>query len=208
MKVVVFGASGKTGREIVKQGLQGGHEVTAFVRDPAKLDITHERLRAAKGDVRDAAAVAEAVAGQDVVLSALGPAKPDFNTMTLGMKNVLAGMKQHGVRRLVTLTGAGVPDPNDRPGPFNHFIVFLLKRLSPGVLEDSLGGVERVRASDVDWTVVRVGRLNDGPQTGNVQVGWVGTGPKPFISRADVAAFMLREAAERRHVRQSPMIGS
>jgi hypothetical protein len=65
-----------------------------------------------------------------------------------------------------------------------------------------------VRASDVDWTVVRVGRLNDGPKTGNVKVGWVGVGPRPMIARADVAAFMLQELEGRRHVRQAPFIGT
>jgi putative NADH-flavin reductase len=208
VKVIVFGASGKTGRELVKQALEGKHEVTAFVRDPSKLNVSHERLRVAQGDARDATAVVQAVAGQDGVVSALGPSKPDFNTMTLGMKNVLAGMREHGVRRLVTLTGAGVPDPNDRPGPFNHFIVFLLKRLSPGVLEDSLGGIEQVRASDLDWTIVRVGRLTDGPKTGSVKVGWVGAGPKPTIARADAAGFMLEELEARRHIRQAPFIGT
>ena len=208
MKLVIFGASGKTGREAVRQALDAGHEVTAFVRDPGRLDVSHERLRVAKGDVRDSAAVAASIAGQEAVVSALGPNKPDFDAMTLGAKHILAAMKEHGVRRLVTLTGAGVRDPNDRPKLFDHFITFLLKRISPGALEDAQRHTDLVRASDVDWTVVRVGRLNDGPRTGNVQVGWVGTGPKPFISRADAAAFMLREVAERRHIRQSPMIGS
>lgn len=207
MKLVIFGASGATGRQLVEQALAAGHEVTAFVRDTTKLDIRHERLRTVKGDVADAGAVAQAVVGQDAVLSALGPAKPDFNAMTLGARHILDAMRQHGVRRLVTLTGAGVPDPNDRPKLFNHVITFLLKRISPGVLEDAKRHVEQVRASDVDWTIVRVGRLNDGPKSGNVQVGWVGTGPKPFISRADVAAFMLRELEERKHLRLAPMIG-
>ena len=207
MKLVVFGASGKTGRELVTQALEAGHEVTAFVRDPSKLDLSHERLRIVKGDVGDEAVVSLAVRGQDAVLSALGPSKPAFNSMTLAARHILPAMKKHGVRRLVTLTGAGVPDPNDRPKLFNHFITFLLKRISPGVLEDAVRHVKQVRASDTEWTIVRVGRLNDGPKTGSVQTGWVGTGPKPFISRADTAAFMLRELTERKHVRQSPMIG-
>ena len=207
MKVVIFGASGGTGRELLRQGLDAGHEVTAFVRDPAKLEVSHERLRVVRGDVKDAAAVAQAVAGQDAVLSALGPSKPDFNSMTVGARHILEAMTRHGVRRLVTLTGAGVPDANDRPTLLHHVISFLLKRISPRVLEDATRHVEQMRASDVDWTIVRAGRLTDGPKTGDVKVGWVGTGPKPFVSRADAAAFMLREVGERRHVRQAPMIG-
>ena len=207
MKVVIFGASGGTGRELVRRALEAGHEVTAFVRDPARVDVTHERLRVVQGDVKDAGAVARAVAGQDAVLSALGPSKPDFSAMTVGAQHIVAAMEEHGVRRLVTLTGAGVPDANDRPKLFNHLITFLLKRISPGVLEDALRHAERVRASGVEWTIVRVGRMNDGPRSGEMAVGWVGTGPKPFVSRADAAAFMLEEMEARRYVRQAPMIG-
>jgi putative NADH-flavin reductase len=76
----------------VKQALEAGHEVTAYVRDPAKLGVTHQRLRVTRGDVRDAAAVAQAVAGQDAVLSALGPSKPDFNTLTEGARHILGGL--------------------------------------------------------------------------------------------------------------------
>ena len=79
MKVVIFGASGRTGRLLVEQALAAGHEVTAFVRDPARLPIRHERLRVAQGDVNDAPAVDAAVAGQHAVLSALAPAKPGFD---------------------------------------------------------------------------------------------------------------------------------
>ena len=75
------------------------------------------------------------------------------------------------------------------------------------MLEDAQRHTDLVRASDVDWTIVRVGRLNDGPRSGSVKVGWVGAGTKPFISRADVAAFMLEELTARRHLRQAPMIG-
>jgi putative NADH-flavin reductase len=206
VKVVVFGASGQTGRLLVEQALAAGHEVTAFVRDPAKLSLQHERLRVVQGDVQDAGAVAGAVAGQDAVLSALGPAKPAFNSMTLGARHILAGMREHGVRRLVTITGAGVPDPHDRPGPLNQAISFLLKRINPEVLADAQRHVDQVRASDVDWTIVRVGRLTDGPKTGAVRVGWVGVNTKPFVSRADAAAFMLAQLTDPAHLRQAPMI--
>ena len=149
MKLAIFGASSATGKQLVNQGLAAGHEVTAFVRDPARLGVTHERLRPVKGNVSDHGAVSQAVAGQDAVLSALGPAKPDFTSMTVGARHILAAMQESGVQRLVTLTGAGVPDPNDRPKLLNHFITLLLKRISPGVLEDALGHVTQVRASDV-----------------------------------------------------------
>ena len=208
MKVVIFGASGGTGVHVVKQALEAGHEVTAFVRDPSRLPVQHERLRVLQGDVVESEKVAEAVAGQDAVLSALGPAKPAFTAMTVGAQHIIAAMQRHGVRRLITLTGAGVADSNDRPGVLNRVITFLLKRINPEVLADAQRHVDRVRASDLDWTVVRVGRLLDRPGTGELRVGWVGVGTRPFISRADAATFMLNQLADTAHHRQAPMISN
>lgn len=208
MRVVIFGASGQTGRILVDQALAAGHAVTAFVRDSARLPVAHPRLRVVQGDVRDGAAVAGAIAGQDAVLSALGPNRPDFDAMTRGVRHILAAMEQHAVRRLVTLTGAAVPDPNDRPRLLDRVVRFALKRLNPEVLADALRHADQVRASDRDWTIVRVGRLTAGAGTGDVRVGWVGVGTRPFISRADAAAFMLKELQERAHLRQAPMISN
>jgi putative NADH-flavin reductase len=210
MKLVVFGASGRTGRPLVEQALAQGHDVTAYVRTPSKLADLDGRpnLRLVQGDVYDAAKVAEAVAGQDAVLSALGPEKPAFDQMQTGARYVLAAMKEHGVRRLVTLTGAGVPAPQDRPTLVNKAIAWLLKRINPEVLADAQAHVDLVRASDVDWTVVRVPRLVDGPHTGKVRVGWAGVGTGIRINRADAADFMLRQLSDTTHLRQMPMISN
>jgi putative NADH-flavin reductase len=192
---------------LVEQALARGHEVTAFVRDPARLGVQHECLRYVQGDVRDPAKVAEAVQGQDAVLIALGPQKPAFDTMRIGAKHIVGAMNQHGVRRLVTLTGAGVPDPNDRPGPINHIISFLLKRIAPQVLEDASEHVRQVCESGLDWTIVRVPVQTDAPSTGRYKVGYIGQGPGIRVSRADVAAFMLDQLSDSRWLRKAPVIG-
>ncbi len=75
MKLTIFGATGRTGRQLLTQALEAGHEVTAFVRDPSKLGVTHSRLRVMQGDVYDASVVEDATKGQDAVLSALGPVR-------------------------------------------------------------------------------------------------------------------------------------
>ena len=91
MKIVVFGASGGTGIEIVKQALAAGHEVTAFVRNPAKVEFQHPNLKLFQGDVVDSAAVAKAITGQDAVISALGPTRPPVpGMMETAAKNILA----------------------------------------------------------------------------------------------------------------------
>ena len=114
MKIAVFGASGRTGRPVVTQALAAGHTVVAFVRDPAKLGITHERLEIVQGDVTDAAKVETAVVGADVVVSTLGhsPNSPK-DILTVAMRHILAAMQKHGVRRIISASGAGVADQRD-----------------------------------------------------------------------------------------------
>jgi len=102
MKIVVFGASRGVGLEVVKQALEAGHTVTAFVRSPEKFTMKDAQLIVFKGDAMDADAVEKAIAGQEAVISALGPARPPIpHMMEISAKNIVAGMKKHGVRRLV-----------------------------------------------------------------------------------------------------------
>ena len=99
MKVVVFGASGRTGREIVKQALAQQHEVTAFVRNPAEFDLQHERLKVIKGDITNYKEVENAISGQDAVMSALGPHTllKRIPALTTGLRNIVQAMEKNGV---------------------------------------------------------------------------------------------------------------
>src|SRR5512147_3139820 len=112
MRILIVGATGGTGRELVEQALERGHEVTAFARRPEAVAVRHERLRVARGDVMDAASVAAAVAGQEAVLSALGHKRWLYPTRILsqGTANVLDAMAKQGVRRFVCETSLGVGD--------------------------------------------------------------------------------------------------
>ncbi|ADI13626.1 NAD(P)-dependent oxidoreductase [Truepera radiovictrix] len=212
MKLAVFGGTGKTGRPLLEQALAAGHEVRALVRDPGKLPLSlsgHERLELIQGDALDPEAVARTVKGVDAVLSVLGQTKgspPDL--VTRATENILAAMHAHGVRRIVTLTGAGVPDPRDRPKLIDRVFTFLLKRLSGAVLEDGEQHAARLKASGLAWTVVRAPRLTNGPHTGSYRVGFVGKDSGVQVSRADVADFMLQEVASSRFVQQMPVVTS
>ncbi len=207
MKIIVFGATGGTGREVVRQALEAGHDVTAFVRDPAKVAIQHPKLILAKGDVMDAAAVEKAVAGHEAVISALGPSRPPVpGMMEIAAKNIAAAMKKAGIRRLVSTTGAGVRDAQDQPRLLDHIIRGLLTLLAGEVLRDSEANVAVLRASDLDWTIVRYPRLTDGPFTGQYRVGYVGRNAGTQLSRADGACFVLRELVEGKHIRQMPVV--
>lgn len=207
MKIVVFGASGGTGVEIVRQALDAGHAVTAFVRNPSKLDIRHANLVIVQGDVMDAVAVEKAVAGQEAVISALGPTRPPVpGMMETAAKNIVAAMKQARIRRLISTTGAGVRDEQDQPGLADHIIKSLLMLLAGEVLKDSAANVDVIRASDLDWTIVRYPRLTDGTLTGQYRVGYLGKDSGIQISRADGAHFVLQELREGKYIRQMPVI--
>jgi putative NADH-flavin reductase len=207
MKLAVFGASGRTGRPLVGQALAAGHEVKALVRDPSKMSMSHERLTVIEGDVLDAAKVEETVAGTDAVLSALGQTKTSpKDVQTRGTQNIVAAMGEHGVRRLVSLTGAGVSDPKDEPKLVDRAITFLLERLQPAVLGDAIGHAEVIEASDLDWVIVRGPRLTEGPKKGEYRVGLIGKNSGTQISRADLADFMLRQATDEAYLRQMPVV--
>ncbi len=207
MRVAVFGASGRTGRPLVEQALARGHEVRALVRDPAKLQVGHERLVVIQGDVLDAAKAGETVAGTDAVLSALGQTNASpRDVQARGVENIVAAMERHGVRRLVSLTGAGVRDPRDEPKLVDRAITFLLKRLQPNVLEDGVRHAEVIKASDLEWVIVRGPRLTEGPKRGGYQVGMVGKNSGTQISRADLAGFMLDQLTTDANLRQMPVV--
>ena len=209
MKLAIFGGTGRTGQHLIQQALEVGHSVTALARTPSKLNIQHSNLQLVQGDAQDAACVAETIAGADAVISVLGPTdnQPDYR-ISRGTQHILEAMRQHNVRRLIISTGAGVPDPNDEPKLVNRLISLLLGIVSKHVLADMTQVVELVRASDLDWMIVRVPMLTDDPKTGKVRVGWVGKGTGSRLSRADLAAFMLLQLADTTYIRQAPMISN
>ena len=182
MKIVVFGASRGLGLQIVEQALHAGHTVTAFVRTPATFTFQHPHLTVFQGDSMDAAVVEKAIAGQEAVVSTLGPTRPPVpGMMETSARNIVAGMKKHGIRRLISTTGAGVRQPEDQPKLADHIIGFLLSWLAKPVVLDSEANVRVIQASGLDWTVVRFPRLTDGTHTGKYRVGACpGNGLRPL----------------------------
>ena len=207
MKVVVFGASGGLGLQVIKQALEAGHIVTAFVRSPEKFDVKHTNLTVFKGDSMDIAAVEKVIEGHEAVVSALGPTRPPVpHMMETSAINIVAAMKKHGVHRLVSTTGAGVRQPEDEPKFIDRFIVFLLNFLTKDVVLDSAENVKTIQASDLEWTIVRFPRLVDGEHTDNYRVGFVGKDLGTQVSRADGADFILKELTEKKWLRKSPLV--
>jgi putative NADH-flavin reductase len=213
MKIVIFGATGRTGLPLVTQALAAGHDVTAFVRNPIKLQISHAKLRVVQGDLEDAAMIEAAIAGQDAVLSALGPIPNGRkDVMRVAFTNIIAAMHNIGVKRLISLTGAGVAQPGDAPKLINKFISLMLTLISKDTIIDSSEHARLVRDSGLDWTIVRVPMLTDAPANtpaqANIRVGMVGLNDGMRIARSDVAAFMLKVLEDRSHVQAAPVISS
>jgi len=207
MRLVIFGATGRTGRHLVEQALGRGHEVTAFVRDPSKVRLFHERLSVVRGDVMEEGAVEEAISGQEAVVSAIGHARgaPE-DVQTRGTANIVKAMKRHGVGRFVSLTGAGVRAEGDEPKVVDKVFGFLLKTLQRDVIEDAANHVEVVRKSGLDWVIVRGPRLTEGEKKGEYRVGNVGKNSGTRISRADLAEFMLDQLTSDDYLHQMPVV--
>ncbi len=213
MKIIIFGATGRTGLPLVIQALAAGHDVTAFVRNPNKIQIGHAKLRIVRGDLDDAVGIEAAIAGQDAVLSALGPIPAGRkDVMGVAFTNIIAAMQKTGVKRLISLTGAGVSQPGDEPKLINKFISLMLNLISKDTIIDSSEHARLVRDSNLDWTIVRVPMLTDVPANGpaerNVRVGMVGINDGMRIARSDVAAFMLKVLEDRSHIHAAPVISS
>lgn len=205
MNVLVFGASGGTGRELVKQALAQRHTVTAFVRDPGNFAIIRDRLTVTTGDVVDSARVEQAVRGQDAVMSALGSSRSltRHPALAKGVRNVVKAMEQEGVRRLVYLSVLGVDDSRRQLGWLDRFIVVPL--VLRNVVGDHATQEGLITRSSLDWVIVRPPRLTDGAHTGryrggeNIKAGRMSAS----ISRADVADFMLRQMVDETYVHRS-----
>jgi len=203
MKVAIFGSTGSVGRHLVEQALEQEHTVTAFARNPAKLDIEHPNLTAVQGDALDPASVEKAVDGQDAVLCALGAgAKGEIRTE--GTRNIVRAMEKGGVSRLICLSSLGVGDSRESLNFFWKHVMFGL--LLRGAYADHVSQENSVKESRLNWTLVRPAAFTDGDHTGEYRHGFPGTDKtiKAKISRADVADFMLKQLTAQTYLKKTP----
>jgi len=215
MKVVIFGSTGKTGVELVKQALEQGHSVTAFVRDPARLAVENDNLTIVTGDVFNPSSVVKAIEGQDAVICALGAGSDLKKTTvrTTGTINIINSMQKNNIKRLIVVTAMGVGESWNKNNIkrlivvtamgvgeswntlsfFNKFFFATLLRSSR---DDHETQEAAVKESDLDWTIVRPSGLTETPRTGIYDVGENILATTSKIARADVADLIIKEVEE------------
>jgi uncharacterized protein YbjT (DUF2867 family) len=207
MQVLILGATGGTGRELVKQALGHGHTVRAVARNPEKVKTVHPRLEVVQGDIGDPKSLTAALKGQDAVLSAVGVNDRKPNTvLSDGVRNLLTAMKRQKVKRLIFVSSLGVGDSKGQLGPMYNLV--LLPTLLKHIFADKEIAEQAIRDSDADWTIVRPGSLNNKLLTGKYRAGPDAAKKRwfPRIARADVADFMLDTLEHNRYIREAPGI--
>jgi putative NADH-flavin reductase len=205
MNILVFGASGATGRHLVPQALSLGHHVTAFVRNPSAIANNGQQLRVVKGDVLDPTSVAAAMPGQDAVVCALGTGRRERTALSTGVANILQAMKSRGVRRLVFLSGLGAGDSKTQTALVGRLVQALLLK---EMYEDKGRQESLIKQSDLDWTIVRPPLLRERPAKGKLRVSLDGRKVGWRITRADLAAFMLAQLTSEEFVRRAPAVSN
>jgi putative NADH-flavin reductase len=207
MHVLVIGATGRTGRQVVIQALGQGHGVTALVRNPVDIRQQDERLKVIHGDVLDYPSVESAMQGQDAVVSALG-ARTHGRTTVLseGTKNIIRAMEQQKVRRFVCESSLGVGDSAGQMGWLFDWLVLPLWLRH--VYRDKEVQEQAISKSKLNWVIVRPALLTNGPKTGVYQAGlkYTRSSIVPRISRADVADFMLKQLTDDAYLRKAPAL--
>lgn len=210
MKMALLGATGFVGTEVLRAALAAGFEVKALVRDPSKVP-NHDRLELIQGDARDAEVVDRTVAGTQTVISTLGTRrgeKASADHLAEMMRNVIAGMERHHVRRLVAISGAGILVPGERK-PFPHNLISrLVKILAPQVVEAKQQEYGVISGSGLDWIAVRATRVVEGEPTGHPKIGTDASDMGMRVTRGDLAAFLVQLASDGGYARQAPFISS
>jgi putative NADH-flavin reductase len=206
MKLLLLGATGPSGQQIVARALEQGHEVTILVRNPSKLNFNDARLTVVTGDIFDGETLVKYIQGKDVVISALGVGKElkSNNLITRAVASIIPAMNTAGVKRLIFLSAFGV-GPTYSQASVIQKIVF--RTFLRNIYADKNAGSEQLRSSGLQWTLVSPVLMSDGPRTGKYRVGEkLEMKGMPKISRADIADFMLSEARDNRYVQRDVIL--
>lgn len=211
MNVIIFGAAGGIGKYAVKHALTHGYQVTAYLRDKNKLNISDKKLRIVEGEISDYAAVLNALADQDAVIWCVGiPLKRKYEKMLSleGHQILLRAMRDAGVKRLVDWGTPSVPFEKDKKS-FITVVPGIMAGIALTMAKKEMVEIGKlVQASDLDWTLVRFMAPKNTPYTGNVKVGFGDVKMCFAISREDIGSFMVEQVESKQFLHSMPIIGS
>jgi putative NADH-flavin reductase len=206
MRIAMFGGTGLVGSAVLRLAMERGHDVRLLVRSRERAaDAPAEVV---VGDVLDLDAVAKTLIGSEAVLSALG-GFGDARSIDTGTANIMAAMREAGVRRLVVMQGFHIPFPGDPRNAGARLIDTMLRVRSPSLASSShrLGELLR-ECHDLDWTLVRAPMVKPGPPTEHKEHGLLRLGPRSRVTSGDIAAAMLTVLSDPSTVRTAPMVRS
>ena len=192
-KLMVVGASGGTGKQVVEQALKAGYRVTALVRDPLAFALQHPNLKLVKGNVLQPQSFQNELNGMEAVVSCLGIPKVEKTTLySESMKNITTAMKDTGVNRIVCISSGAIDIPPDSSFIMSFLLKNVLQRIYKPVYSDMVQMESILENSDLNWTIVRAPKLTNGKNTKTYRI--ITQKPLrniPKISRADLADYML-----------------
>ncbi|KAI2470351.1 NmrA family protein [Annulohypoxylon bovei var. microspora] len=213
-KLLILGATGETGKVVVKRAIELGWHITVYGRRTLPEHADNPDIKTVEGNLDNEQQLRAAIRGQDVIISVIGPSSAFASTDVFvpGYKLIFSIMKDEGVRRIIALSTFSVRDPKDNPSLFLWFLTTVLWAFAHKIWRAivDIGEVFDTYGGDVDWTLFRVGFLGNGPRgrfvDGYVADGTLGT----YLRRADIAEWTLSQAEKSppEHVHQKPGLSS
>lgn len=207
-KIALFGATGQTGKHVLKLAVEQGYQVKALVRNPDKLELHHEFLEVIKGDILNPTDVEQTINGCDYVISVFGHVKGSPEWLQKGgTVNIIAAMKKYGLEKIISLSGGGLPFPEkDEPKFVDKMIRFIMKVAVPKILNDAIAHHKVLEQSGLKWIIVRGPRLTNEPAKGSYKVSWVGVNSGTSLGREDLADFILKQVESDEYLYQMPFV--
>ena len=204
MKILVLGATGGTGKHLIAQAVEKGHEVTAFARNPDGVTLKHEHLRTVRGDVTQPESIAAAMVGQEAVVSVVGP-RPNAKPGTLisdTVHHVIGAMRAQGVKRFSFESGLMVGGQRGMNG-FQRFGIALYRAMNRALHDDKVKAETELRATDLEWVIVRPPAFGELPPKNAYRLGEDLNGKLTKMASADVATAMLDSVTDSRWIRKA-----
>ena len=207
LKVAILGGSGKVGHFLTQRVSDAGYPMRVLMRNPDKIKPIAGRMEIVQGNARDIASIRSLLQGCDTVLNALGQRKGEAPIFSTATGHVLAVMKELGIRRYILVRAFSIDAPGDHKDLRSKLISMLMRSVIPEIWADWQKELDTLLSSNVEWTLVRIPIVVEGPSLGQVRVDLASL-PGKKISGYDVANFVVTQITEPTYVRKAPFIGN